>query len=173
MYSNLESNQTSGTFTSIALWILIGLVTLLSLGCTWGYFKHYDDSDRVLSAVAGTLTTVAMCGCAIGLCNCGGVESATNKQVLSGCYDAIHCDKGFAYYFKCLANCSLNLIIVPSFGILQLISGSIMIQSLLQNSATNVRVLAGFVVAFDYLAALCGLVLLCVFCRCAIKNCML
>ena len=168
-----ESNQPkesyagyAAAFCFILLWLIIILSTLLSLGCTWGYVKHYDDSSTAFSTVAAILTTIALCGCTLGVCSCGGVGKNTKAGMgfLVECYNEMDCDNEIAYCCKFLALCGLGIIIVPSFGILQLISGSLMVKSLVINTAINVKVFAGFIAAFDYLAALAGLFLSCCLC---------
>ena len=157
----------------ILLWLIIILSTLLSVGCTWGYAKHYDDSPTAFSIWAAILTTIALCGCTLGFCSCGGVGKGTKAGMgfLWACYNEMDCDHEIAYCCKFLALCGLGIIIVPSFGILQLISGSLMVKSLVINTAMNVKVFAGFIAAFDYLAAFAGLFFASCFCAACSDEC--
>ena len=52
----------------------------------------------------------------------------------------------------------IGFFIALSFGILQVISGSLIARSLVLNTEVNVRVFAGVVAVFDFLGAVCGFI---------------
>ena len=82
-------------------------------------------------------------------------------QCIGACDDM---DNEICVCCRVLAGCGLVIIIVPSFGILQAISGGLMAASLVNNAATNVKVFAGFIAAFDFLGVVSGFLCSCMIC---------
>ena len=119
-----------------------------------------------LSVAAAVLTSIALCGATFGACGCGtgGSEAKMGIGFLWQCYHECDDDCDICVCCRLLALCGLTLIIVPSFGIFQVTSGGLMLGSLVMNTATNVKVFAGFIAAFDFLAAICGFIYACLLC---------
>ena len=168
--TNESKNNGSGGHCAVATfwfsWGLLILITCLSLACTWAYSQQYDKSETGLSVGAAVLTSIALCGATCGVCGCGtgGSEAKMGIGFLWQCYHECDDDCDICVCFRLLALCGLTLIIVPSFGIFQVISGSLMLRSLVLNTATNVKVFAGFIAVFDFLAAICGFIYTCLLC---------
>ena len=174
MYEEVEPRQSkpenfwkAGCFLS--LWGVIILSTFLSTACTWGFVNSYDKSETNHSLAAAIMTSIALCGSTLGYCGCcaGGSESKMGMGILYEIVRTVDCDNELANCIKILAFCGLFIVIVPSFGILQLASGGVMVRSLVLNTATNVKVFAGFIAAFDFIAALCGVFFPCFLCSVA------
>lgn len=146
--------------------------TFLSVACTWAYTKKYDISETTYSVAAAILTSIALCGSTFGFCGCGngGSETKMGMGLLSKCFEVCDDENNvICVCCRCLAACILGLIISLSFGTLQIISGGLMVQSLVINTATNVKVFAGFIAAFDFLAVICGFFSGCILC-CSCMN---
>ena len=91
------------------------------------------------------------------------LEQKEQKWEWVGCGNECDPDDGeICMCCRCLAACGLGVIIVPSFGTLQAISGGLMIKSLVVNAATNVKVFAGFVVVFDLFAVSFAFIFACI-----------
>ena len=73
------------------------------------------------SGVAAILSSIALCGCTLGICGCphGGGETKVGMGFLWQCFNSVDGDNEISLCIKVLAGCGLILIIVPSFGILQ------------------------------------------------------
>lgn len=155
--------------TFVFSWFLLVLITALSLACTWAYSQQYDKSGTGLSVAAAILTSIAICGATFGACGCGtgGSEAKMGIGFLWQCYHECDDDCDICVCFRLLALCGLTVIIVPSFGIFQVISGSLMLRSLVINTATNVKVFAGFIAVFDFFAAIFGVITSCFLCSSA------
>lgn len=141
--------------------------TFLSLACSWAYTNSYDaSSNTTFSSVAAILTSIALCGCTFGCCGIGGGGKAakTGLGCFSDCYNTCDEDNVLCQCCKILAACGLAIIIIPSFGTLQVVSGGLMVQSVVINTAINVKVFAAFIAAFDFLAAICGFICGCCMC---------
>lgn len=156
----MDGSALCKTVTILTLWALLILITALSVACTWAYNQQYDKSgsDRVYSGTATILISIALCGASFGFCGfgIGGKPTKFGIGFLWKCYKECDADCEICIYCRVLALGGLTLIIVPSFGILQAISGGLMVQSLIISTATNVKVFAGFIAAFDFIAAICG-----------------
>ena len=166
----VESNHKGGgeckAATILILWALVILFTLLSLACTWAYNKQYDTSETAYSGVAAILTSIAVCGATLGVCGCGtgGSQAKMGMGFLWQCFHNCDGEEDICLCFRGLALCGLLLIIVPSFGIFQVTSGGLIVQSLVINTATNVKVFAGFIAVFDFIATICGFICACLLC---------
>ncbi len=127
-YEEVESNkQKSGYCAPCCLLFAYATLTgatLLSVACSWGYSKNYDASEANVSQVAAILTSIALCGCTFGICGIctGGSQASTGLKYLMECFNT--CDENNEICMCCrlLAICGMAIIIVPSFGILQVIN---------------------------------------------------
>lgn len=169
MYDDLDSKPKSndcGPICLVFLYLLLLGSTFLSLACSWAYTNSYDASDTTFSSVAAILTSIALCGCTFGCCGIGGGGKAANTGLgcFSECYNTCDEDNDVCRCCKILAFCGLAIIIIPSFGTLQVVSGGLMVQSVVINTAINVKVFAAFIAAFDFLAAICGFICGCCMC---------
>ena len=101
--------------TFVFSWVLLVLITALSLACTWAYSQQYDKSGTGLSVAAAILTSVAFCGATCGACGCGtgGSEAKMGIGFLWQCYHECDDDCDICVCFRLLALCGLTLIIVP------------------------------------------------------------
>lgn len=170
MYDDLDSKPKSndcGLICLMTFYLLLFGSTFLSMACSWGYAESFDASDTTYSFVAAILTSIAFCGCTFGIC--GGIGSSGEAAkaglgCLSECYKTCDEDNIVCYCCKILAFCGLAIIIIPSFGTLQVVSGGLMVKSVVINTAINVKVFAAFIAAFDFLAAICALIFGCCMC---------
>lgn len=173
--SNQSYNKEGGGCKAAAiliLWPFLILTTLLSLACTWAYNKLYDTSETGYSGVAAILTSIALCGTTLGICGCGigGSQAKMGMGFLWQCFKNCDGDEDICVCCRLLALCGLLLVIVPSFGILQVTSGGLIVQSLVINTATNVKVFAGFIAVFDFFATICGFICGCLLCSVCIET---
>lgn len=150
-----KSDNVCPPFFFLSLW---DVGTFLSAAFTWVFVNNYDTSETNHSLAAAIMTSVTLFGSTLGhFCCCAdGSESKTGIGNLWECFKTFDCASDLPGCVKLLAFCGLLIVIIPSFGILQLASSYVMVQSLVLNTATNVRMIAGFIAAFDFLAALCG-----------------
>ena len=170
MYQEVESRQSKSKDVCppaffLSLW---GVVTFLSTAFTWSFVKNYDESETYHSLAAAIMTSIALCGSTLAYYGCcaGGKESKIGIGTLWECFKTFDCVDDLPSCVKLLIFCGMLIVIVPSFGILQLTSGVAMMQSFVLNAATNVRVFAGFIAAFDFISALCGIFFSCFLCCC-------
>ena len=106
------------------LWVIIVASTFLSTACTWGFSQKYDESENAAySGVAALLSSIALCGCTLGLCGWplghGGSETKMCMGILWQCFNSFDGDNEISMCIKLLAGCGLGIVIIPSFGILQ------------------------------------------------------
>ena len=115
---------------------------------TWIYFRIYDVSENNFSLIAAILSTFALCGCFGGVCFFVFCRKKLHILKMEMREDIV-CFYGVIF---------IIIFIVLSFGIFQIISGSLIARSLVLNTEVNVRVFAGVVAVFDFLGAVCGFI---------------
>ena len=121
-----KSNDEVYAFCCFGCWgicyaTLIG-TTLLSLACTWAFAQIYDSSETTHSFAAAVLTSIALCGSTFGACGfcTGGSQAKGGLGFLAECFKTCDDDdNGLCVCCRLLAVCGMGIIIVPSFGILQ------------------------------------------------------
>ena len=98
------------------------VATFLSVICSWVYCE--SDTADLEARAAAILISIALCGCTFGICGIctGGSQASTGLKYLMECFNT--CDENNEICMCCrlLAICGMAIIIVPSFGILQVIN---------------------------------------------------